>query len=120
MQGIPAYVRFYRDYSIADFSFTTLTTLLVTYASFRYSSVRTGVCEEVSRHPDFMREMQQLGLNLENCEQWFERAIVAFVILMLIVIVVRVSLPQRIATSFSFVLIIRFHPLLPPRLSFSK
>lgn len=91
LQGIPAYVRFYRDYSIADFSFTTLTTLLITYASFRYHSVRAGVCEEISRHPDFMRDMQEMGLNLENCEQWFERAVVAFIVVMLIVIVVRVS-----------------------------
>lgn len=94
LQGIPTYVRFYRDYSIADFSFTTITTLLVTYTSLRYSSVRTNVCEEISRHPDFMRDMQEMGLNLENCESWFERAIVAFVVLMLIIIVVRVSLPS--------------------------
>lgn len=38
-----------------------------------------------------MRDMQEMGLNLENCEQWFERAVVAFVVVMLIVIVVRVS-----------------------------
>ncbi|KAA1466473.1 hypothetical protein DENSPDRAFT_831309 [Dentipellis sp. KUC8613] len=89
VKGIPKYVRFYRDYSIADFTFCTFTTLFVTYASFRYYSVRTGICEELSRHSDLMRDLAEVGLNLENCEQWFERAVVAFVVVMLIVIVIR-------------------------------
>ncbi|TFY73859.1 hypothetical protein EWM64_g10153 [Hericium alpestre] len=89
VKGIPKYVRFYRDYSIADFTFCTFTTLFVTYASCRYYSVRTAICEEFSRHADLMRDLAEMGLNLENCEQWFERAVVAFVVVMFIVIVIR-------------------------------
>lgn len=52
--------------------------------------------------------MQEMGLNLENCEQWFERAVVAFVVLMLIVIVVRVSPAARPPSPTHLVLISRF------------
>lgn len=38
-----------------------------------------------------MREMLEIGLNLENCELWLERAVFAIVAVMFIVIVVRVS-----------------------------
>ncbi|ETW84030.1 hypothetical protein HETIRDRAFT_472427 [Heterobasidion irregulare TC 32-1] len=88
---IPPYIRFYRDYAVADFAFCALTTLSVTYASFRYYSFRTDICEELSRHADLMRDLAESGLSLENCEQWFERAVVAFVAVMTIIIVIRVS-----------------------------
>lgn len=91
VQSIPPYIRFYRDYAVADFAFCALTTLSVTYASFRYYSFRTDICEELSRHADLMRDLAESGLSLENCEQWFERAVVAFVAVMTIIIVIRVS-----------------------------
>lgn len=90
-QSIPSYVRFYRDYSIADFSFCTLFTLFGTYASFRRSSVRAIVCDELSRQPDLMRDMAEMGLSLENCEMWFERAVFFGVIIMVVLSVIRVS-----------------------------
>lgn len=34
--------------------------------------------------------MLEMGLNLENCERWLERAVLAFVALMVVVIVIRV------------------------------
>lgn len=85
-------MRFYRDYSIADFSFTTFFTIFGIYATFR-TSVRTAVCEELSRQPELMRDMLEMGLNLENCELWFERAVFAFIAVMIILIVVRVRAP---------------------------
>jgi hypothetical protein len=38
-----------------------------------------------------MRDLAEIGLSPENCEQWFERAVMVFVGVMLIVMVVRVS-----------------------------
>lgn len=38
-----------------------------------------------------MRDMVEMGLNLENCELWFERAVVAAVGVMFILMVIRVS-----------------------------
>lgn len=86
---IPSFVRFYRDYSIADFAFVTVGTLFVGYTAFSRPYVRTSVCEELSRHPDLMRDMVEMGLNLENCELWFERAVVAAVGVMFILMVIR-------------------------------
>jgi hypothetical protein len=88
-QSIPSFVRFYRDYSIADFAFSTFFTLVGAYAAFR-TSVRAVVCEELSRQPDLMRGMAEMGLNLENCELWFERAVMAFMVFMVVLTVVRV------------------------------
>ncbi|KAI0638034.1 hypothetical protein C8Q77DRAFT_406428 [Trametes polyzona] len=86
------FVRLYRDYSIADFVFVTLATLGVSYTSFRSPSVRSTVCEELTRHPELMRDMGEMGLSLENCEQWFERAVVAVLGVMFILIVVRLHI----------------------------
>jgi hypothetical protein len=90
-QSVPPYIRFYRDFSVADFTFCTISTLFVTYASFSYYSVRSRICEELSRHGDLMRDLAEIGLSPENCEQWFERVVLVFVGVMLIVMVVRVS-----------------------------
>ncbi|KAI0772092.1 hypothetical protein BD413DRAFT_52927 [Trametes elegans] len=86
------FVRIYRDYSIADFVFVTLATLGVSYTTFSSQSVRSTVCEELSRHPELMRDMGEMGLSLENCEQWFERAVVAVLGVMFILIVVRLHI----------------------------
>jgi hypothetical protein len=90
-QGIPAYLRFYRDFSVADFTFCTISTVFVTYASFSYYSIRSMICEELSRHGDLMRDLAEIGLSSENCEQWFERGVMVFVGVMFIIIVLRVS-----------------------------
>lgn len=83
-------MRFYRDYSIADFSFCAFLTALVTYGAF-LSPARAGVCEEFSHHPELMRDMLEIGLNLENCELWLERAVFAGLAFMFVIMVIRVS-----------------------------
>ena|SRR6266542_4564725 len=88
-QGKASNVRFYRDYSIADFAFCSVTAVLAAYAAF-LRSARFGLCEELSHHPDLMRDMLEIGLNLENCELWLERAVFAIVAVMFVVIVMRV------------------------------
>ncbi|KAI0307125.1 hypothetical protein B0F90DRAFT_1622582 [Multifurca ochricompacta] len=114
VKGIPAYIRFYRDFSIADFTFCTISTIFVTYASFSYYSVRSRICEELSRHGDLMRDLAEIGLSPENCEQWFERAVVAFVGVMFIIIVLRLHLV--IVVSNYYLNASRLSRALPPRL----
>jgi hypothetical protein len=90
-QSKAAYVRFYRDSFIADFAFTAFFTLLGAYGAFQ-SATRTTVCEELSRQPELMRDMAEMGLNLENCELWFDRALLATLAFVVIIVVIRVSL----------------------------
>lgn len=89
VQSKASLVRFYRDYSIADYSFCTLATLGATYAAFM-SAARAGICEEFSHHPELMRDMLEMGLNSENCEHWLARAIIALIGVMFILLVIRV------------------------------
>ncbi|XP_006456701.1 hypothetical protein AGABI2DRAFT_195711 [Agaricus bisporus var. bisporus H97] len=95
-----SFVRFYRDYSIADFSFCSLLALGATYAAF-ISSARAGICEEFSHHPQLMRDMHELGLNSENCEHWLERAIVALVGIMFILLVIRLHFLLAVSSFYS-------------------
>ncbi|KAI0268216.1 hypothetical protein BC834DRAFT_821407 [Gloeopeniophorella convolvens] len=101
VKGVPSYVRFYRDFSAADFTFCTISTLFVTYASVSYYSVRTSICEELSRHGDLMRDLAEMGLSSENCEQWFERVLVVFVAVMFIIIVIRLHLVIAVSSYYS-------------------
>jgi hypothetical protein len=89
-QNKQSYVRLYRDYSIADFAFCAFTLILFTYAAF-LGPARAGVCEEFSHHPELMRYMQEMGLNLENCELWLERAVFAVVAVLFVIMIIRVS-----------------------------
>ncbi|CCL99405.1 uncharacterized protein FIBRA_01423 [Fibroporia radiculosa] len=86
---IPSFIRFYRDYSIADMAFVTFGTVFSGYTAFSTPYVRASVCEELSRHPDLMRDLVVFGVSLENCELWFEQVVVAVVGIMFILMVVR-------------------------------
>jgi len=101
VKSIPSCVRFYRDYSIADFSFCTFFSILGAYAAFRTSG-RTVVCEELSRQPNLMRELAEMGLNLENCELWFERAVLAFMMFMVVVSVIRLHFLIALSNYYSY------------------
>jgi len=90
-QNIPSFVRFCRDYSIADLFFVIFAAISGAYVVSTNSSIRTGLCEEVSSQPDFIRDLADMGFNLENCEVWFERAVIGVMTMIAVVIVVRVS-----------------------------
>ncbi|OBZ70104.1 hypothetical protein A0H81_09858 [Grifola frondosa] len=102
-KNVGQFVRIYRDYSIADFAFVTLSTLFVSYTSFSSAYVRTSVCEELSRHPELMRDLGEMGLSLENCEQWFERAVVAMLGIMFILIVVRLHIVIALSQYYNHI-----------------
>ena len=88
-QCIPSFVRIYRNYVIGDFAFCTLFAVLASSAAVD-PAARAQVCEHVSRQPDLLRDVIDLGLTLENCEQWFERGLMAFMAILLVRTVVRV------------------------------
>ena len=50
------------------------------------------MCEELALQPDLLRELDlnDIGINPENCELMFERGVVVFVGLVAILLVVRV------------------------------
>jgi hypothetical protein len=83
-------VRIYRDYIIGDFVFGTLFAAIGSYAAFR-PTVRSNICELLSRQPDMLRDFIDLGLTFENCEPWFERGVFAFMVILAVITVIRVS-----------------------------
>jgi len=103
VKGVPEHVRFYRDFSAADFAFGTIFTAFVTYASFSYHSLRSSICEEFSRHGDLMRDLAELSLSPENCEPWLERAVMVFVGVMFVVIIVRLHLLIVVSNYYSHI-----------------
>lgn len=83
-------MQFYRASQIGDFVFGVFAAAGSAYMGWRHST-RIAVCEELSRQPELMHSLTEMGLSLENCERWFERAVMAFVACMVIVLVARVS-----------------------------
>jgi len=101
VKNIPSFVRFCRDYSIADLFFVIFAAISGAYAVSTNSSIRTGLCEEVSNQPDFIRDLADMGFNLENCEVWFERAVIGLMTVATVVIIVRVHFVITISNYYS-------------------
>ena len=93
---------FYRNYTVIDLCLSAFATVLLALASFR-QGVRATICEELALQPDLLRELDlgEIGLSPENCEQWFEHAVVAFVGVVAIILVVRVSLFSLVIIPFT-------------------
>jgi len=108
-----SFIKFYRDSSIADFTFCSLFSLVGTYGAFR-TGIRTGACEELSRHPELMRDMVEMGLNIENCELWFTRAVLAFMAFILILSVTRLHFLMAVSNYYSHLISHRL-PLHTPK-----
>lgn len=56
--------------------------------------LRNNLCEELSRHDDMMMDLAEMGITLENCEQWSQRVVFAVIFVLFIVQLVRVSNPS--------------------------
>jgi hypothetical protein len=97
-----SFLRFYRDSAIADFLFCSFLALVGTYSAFG-TGIRTSVCEELSRHPELMHDLIELGLNIENCELWFERVVVAFVALTIVLSVVRLHFLMAVSNYYAHI-----------------
>ncbi|KIJ20475.1 hypothetical protein PAXINDRAFT_127323, partial [Paxillus involutus ATCC 200175] len=89
VKSIPSFVRIYRNYLIGDFAFFSLFAGLASSAAFDPAS-RSNVCEQISRHPDLLRDIIDLGLTLENCEQWFEHGLMSLLAVLVLVTLIRV------------------------------
>ncbi|KAG1782936.1 hypothetical protein EV702DRAFT_1176229 [Suillus placidus] len=110
VRGKPSFVRIYRDYIVGDFVFGTLSAAIGSYAAFR-PTVRSNVCELLSRQPDMLRDFIDLGLSLENCEPWFERGVFAFMVILIVITVIRLHFV--LALSSYYAILVRhqgFHP----------
>jgi len=101
VKNIPSFVRFCRDYSIADLFFVIFAAISGAYVISTNSSIRTGLCEDVSSQPDFIRDLADMGFNLENCEVWFERAVIGLMTLSAVVIIIRVHFVISISNYYS-------------------
>lgn len=112
-KNIPSCIRFCRDYSIGDLFFITISTISGAYVASTNPSFRTGLCEELSRQPDLLLNMFDIGVNLENCEVWFERAFLAGMAVAALVIVCRVHYVLAISRYYSYVSRLRPAPLAP-------
>jgi len=100
LKQIKSAVKLYRDYSVADLSVSALSTLLFCLASLR-AATRAAVCEELSRQPELMRNLAEAGLDIENCEPWFEHAAVVIVGLMAVVLVVRLQFALAVSNYYT-------------------
>ncbi|OAX38588.1 hypothetical protein K503DRAFT_691324 [Rhizopogon vinicolor AM-OR11-026] len=96
----PSFVRIYRDYIIGDFVFGTLFAAIGSYAAFS-PSVRSNVCELLSRQPDMLRDFIDLGLTFENCEPWFERGVFAFMIILVVITVIRLHFVLALSAYYT-------------------
>ena len=89
-QHRPSYLRFFRDSTIVDLVFSFMFTIVTAFCASRQST-RALLCEQLSRQPELLRSVANSGLNFENCELWFENAVVVFTCVMLVTLVMRVS-----------------------------
>ncbi|KAF9231897.1 hypothetical protein BU15DRAFT_55643 [Melanogaster broomeanus] len=105
IQSIPSFVRIYRNYLIGDFTFFTLFAGFASSAAFDPAS-RSNICEQISTHPDLLRDVIDMGLTLENCEQWFERGVVAFMAVLLLFTVVRVRIRRSPNNNISLTIFV--------------
>ncbi|KIP09161.1 hypothetical protein PHLGIDRAFT_29148 [Phlebiopsis gigantea 11061_1 CR5-6] len=103
IRNSPSYVRFFRDYSIADVLFMMMSAITLSYFSFSSSSatLRSSVCDELGRQPELLREVAESGLDLENCEYWFERGIVLMIAMYMVFVVVKVHFVIALAKYYS-------------------
>ncbi|KAH7921215.1 hypothetical protein BV22DRAFT_1072737 [Leucogyrophana mollusca] len=88
VRGIPSFVRIYRNYIIGDFAIGTILTAIWTYAAFQ-PSVLSNICEQLSRQPDLLHDFLDPTFSLENCEQWAEPGVTAFMAVMVVITIIR-------------------------------
>ncbi|PVG03574.1 hypothetical protein CPB86DRAFT_690513, partial [Serendipita vermifera] len=99
----PSYLRFFRDCTIVDLVFSFMFTIITAFAASR-PSTRALLCEQLSRQPELLRSVANSGLNFENCELWFENAVVAFVCVMFITLVMRVQFTFTLSNFYTRIL----------------
>ncbi|QRW01755.1 hypothetical protein RhiLY_00752 [Ceratobasidium sp. AG-Ba] len=100
LKRLPAHVRVFRDYSIADLVFVTLSTLMFAFACVQ-PTLRSAVCEELSRQPELMRNLADTGLNIDNCEVYFERGVVGIVAVMSVLLICRMQFTLLVTDYYS-------------------
>lgn len=100
LKRLPAHVRVFRDYSIADLVFVTFSTLIFAFACVQ-PTLRGAVCEELSRQPELMRNLMDTGLTIENCDMYFERGVVGVVGIMSVLLICRMQFTLLVTDYYS-------------------
>lgn len=108
IQHKPSYLRFFRDCTIVDIVFSFMFTVVTAFSASR-PSTRAILCDQLSRQPELLRGAADAGLNFENCELWFENAVLIFTCVMLVTLVMRVSHPFSLLLHTGFPIV----PLVP-------
>jgi len=96
----PSYLRFFRDSTIVDLVFSFMFTIVTAFCASRQST-RALLCEQLSRQPELLRSVANSGLNFENCELWFENAVVVFTCVMLVTLVMRVQFTFTLSNFYT-------------------
>ncbi|KAB5595548.1 hypothetical protein CTheo_1009 [Ceratobasidium theobromae] len=100
LKRLPAHVRVFRDYSIADLIFVTLSTLMFAFACVQ-PTLRGAVCEELLRQPELMRSLIDAGLTIENCDVYFERGVIGVVGIMSVLLICRMQFTLLVTDYYS-------------------
>ncbi|KAG8965923.1 hypothetical protein FRC03_012759 [Tulasnella sp. 419] len=94
-------LRLFRDYSIADLAFGFTCTTLFTFASTQ-PSVRSMLCEELSRQPDLLRSLSEsAGLTVENCEGFIDKAVVGVVLALFVGLFIRLQFTLTVINYYT-------------------
>lgn len=96
----PSYLRFFRDSTIVDLVFSFMFTIVTAFTASKQST-RALLCEQLSRQPELLRSVANSGLNFENCELWFENAVVVFTCVMLVTLVMRVQFTFTLSNFYT-------------------
>jgi hypothetical protein len=117
LKNKPILVRLYRDYSIADFAFMATLLPLILYTFLRRPLVRASGCEALARQPELLRDLLELGLTLENCESWLERAVLGGSAALVIYLVCRLHLLLAVSRYYSALVARNALPVYTPLIS---
>lgn len=96
----PSYLRFFRDCTIVDIVFSFMFTVVTAFSASR-PSTRALLCDQLSRQPELLRGAADAGLNFENCELWFENAVLIFTCVMLVTLVMRVQFTFTLSNFYT-------------------
>ncbi|KAG8863790.1 hypothetical protein FRB96_007627 [Tulasnella sp. 330] len=97
----PSNVRLFRDYSIADLSFAFTATTMFAFASTQ-ATIRSGLCEELSRQPDLLRHLSDhAGLNVENCEGFLAKGTVGVVMMLFVILFLRLQFTLTVLNYYA-------------------
>jgi len=93
-------IRLFLHYTLADILFASLFVVFLAFISVR-PSLRSTFCELLSREGSIMRAIGEYGLSWDNCESWWDRAVVGVVFVLAIMMTVRLQFTLTILAHYT-------------------